>query len=153
MTNLNLPVKSGNDFVGELETMDLTELKDKTFLVAVSSGDRSGVKFLCSTIRGPYTFEEMCQAVGFMYREFQHHAKVIVCQKDQTAPPKNLDENTVDYIEAHFEDIITESMLNGVFDEVKEYTCRAGIVEGTNEDNPLAQKKEDISGNIEDDQL
>ena len=54
------------------------------------------------------------------------------------AAPKFLDENTVDYIEAHFEDIVTESMLDGVFDDIKEYTCRAGVVEGDNEDNPLA---------------
>ena len=54
--NLNLPVKAGDDFVGELETMDLTELKDKQFLVSVSQGDRSKVKYLCSTIRGPYSF-------------------------------------------------------------------------------------------------
>ena len=49
--NMNLPVKTGDDFVGELETMDLGELKDRQFMVAVSNGDRSGVSFVCSTIR------------------------------------------------------------------------------------------------------
>jgi len=143
--NVNLPVKTGDDFVGELETMDLAELKGKDYLVAVSSGDRSAVKFLCSTIRGPYSFEEMCEQVGFMWREHQHHAKVLVCQKDMKAAPVLLDENTVDYIEAHFQDIITEAMLDGIFDD-KEYTCRAGVVEGSNEDNPLApeNKKEEV---------
>lgn len=152
MSNLNLPVKTGDDFVGELETMDLSELKDKQFLVAVNQADRSGPKFVCSTIRGPFGFEEMCEAVGVMWKEHQHHAKVIVCQKDMKAASKNLDENTIDYIEAHFEDIITEAMLDGVFDEVKEYTCRAGVVEDSNVDNPLAEKKE-ITGNIEEDEL
>jgi hypothetical protein len=153
--NLNLPVKKGDDFVGELETMDLTELKDKQFLVAVSQGDRSGVKFLCSTLRGPYTFEEMCESVGVIWREHQHHAKAVICQKDLKAAPKFLDENTIDYIEAHFEDIITEAMLDGVFDDMKDYTCRAGVVEGDNSDNPLAeqQKVEEITGNIEEDVL
>lgn len=136
--NMNLPVKSGDDFVGELETMDLSELKGKAYLVAVSAGDRSGPKFVCSTIRGTFTFEEMCEQVGVMWKEHQHHAKVIVCQQDMTAKPVLLDENTIDYIEAHFQDIITESMLDGVFDEVKDYTCRAGVIEGSNEDNPLA---------------
>lgn len=151
--NLNLPVKQGDDFIGELETMDLSELKDKQFLVAVNQGDRSGVKFLCSTIRGPYTFEEMCEAIGVMWKIHQHHGKAIILQKDASAAPKYLDENTIDYIEANFEDIITESMLNGVFDDEKEYTCRAGVVEGDNSDNPLAEKKEEISGNIEEDVL
>lgn len=135
--NMNLPVKQGEDFVGELETMDLTELKDKQYLVAVNQGERSAVKFVCSTIRGPYTFEEMCESVGTMWKEHQHHAKAIVLQKDPSAKPIYLDENTIDYIEAHFQDIITESMLNGVFDEDKDYTCRAGIVIGEGDDNPL----------------
>ena len=152
--NLSLPVKSGDDFVGELETMDLTELKDKQYLVAVSTGDRSKAKFLCTTVRGPYTFEEMCEAVGVMYRLHQHHAKVLVLQKDQAAAMKSLDENTVDYIEAHFEDIITEAMLDGVFDDDKTFTCRAGVVEDSNEENPLAPKDPAaITGNIEDDEL
>lgn len=136
--NMNLPVKTGDDFVGELETMDLSALKGEQYLVAVSSGERSGVKFVCSTVRGVYTFEEMCEAVGVMWKEHQHHAKVVVLQKNQAAATKYLDENTVDYIEAHFEDIITESMLDGVFDEDKDFTCRANVIEGDNTDNPLA---------------
>lgn len=154
-SNLNLPVKSGNDFVGELETMDLSELKDKQFLVAVNAGERSGVKFVCSTIRGPFSFEEMCETLGLMWVEHQHHGKAIVLQKDLSAKPVYLDENTIDYIEAHFQDIITESMLDGVFDEQKEFTCRAGIIEGSNEDNPMApeNQKAKESVNTDDDDL
>jgi hypothetical protein len=147
--NLNLPVKQGDDFVGELETMDLSELKDKQFLVAVNQGERGGVKFVCSTIRGPFTFEEMCETIGIMWREHQHHGKAIVIQKDFKAEPLYLDENTIDYIEAHFQDIITESMLDGVFDEVKDYTCRAGLVKGDNSDNPLAKDKEEVNATAE----
>lgn len=153
--NMNLPVKAGDDFVGELETMDLSELKNKQFMVAVSNGDRSGVTFVCSTIRGPHTFEEMCESVGVMWAKEQHHAKAIVCQKDPSAKPVYLDENTIDYIEAHFQDIITESMLDGVFDDQKDYTCRAGLVEGDNSDNPMApeNRKEEKAKEEEDDQL
>lgn len=140
--NMNLPVKTGDDFVGELETMDLSAIRTDSFMVAVNQGERSGVKFVCSTIRGPYSFEEMCQAVGVMWKEHQHHGKALICQKDPAAAPKYLDENTIDYIEAHFEDIITESMLDGVFDEDKDFTCRAGVVEGDNSDNPLASPKD-----------
>ena len=153
--NLNLPVKTGDDFVGELETMDLSELKNNQYMVAVSSGDRSGGKFLCSTIRGPFSFEEMCETVGVMWVNEQHHAKVILCQKDRVVAPKILDENTIDYIEAHFQDIITESMLDGVFDEDKEYTCRAGLIQGDNSDNPAAlenQEQKEVKEE-EDDQL
>ena len=151
--NVNLPVKSGDDFVGELETMDLSELKGKEFLVAVSTGDRSKGQFLCSTIRGPYTFEEMVEAAGVMWQREQHHAKVTLCQKDRSAPPKFLDLNTVDYIEAHYQDIITESMLDGVFDADKDFTCRAGLIEGDNSENPAAPEnnKEEISTKQDDD--
>lgn len=140
--NLNLPVKSGDEFIGELETMDLSELKNKQFLVAVNQGDVAKPKFVCSTIRGPYTFEEMCEAVGLMWREHQHHGKVILCQKDASKPLKYLDGNTIDYIEAHYEDIITEAMLDGIFDEDKSYTCRAGVLESDNVDNPMAEKQD-----------
>jgi hypothetical protein len=153
--SVNLPVKTGDDFVGELETMDLSELKGKNYLVAVNQGDPSGVKFVCSTIRGPYTFEEMVESVGMMWQQHQHHAKVIMCQKDPSLAPKYLDANTIDYIEANFMDIVTESMLEGVFDGEKEYTCRAGVVDGDNSENPFApeNQKQQITGNIEEDEL
>ena len=147
--NMNLPVKTGDDFVGEIESMDLSELKNKTYLVAVNQGDPTGPKFVCSTIRGPFTFEEMCESVGLMWKEHQHHAKVVILQKDLNTAPKYLDPNTIDYIEAKFDEIITESMLEGVFDDVKEYTCRAGILEGDNSDNPFATKTEEKAADKE----
>jgi len=143
MSNNNLPVKTGDDFVGEFEVMDLSDLKDKSFLVAVNQGDQRGPKYVSSTIRGPYTFEEMCEAVGHMWREFQHHGKVVICEKKQEVALKYLESNTIDYIEAHYENIITESMLDGVFDDLKTYTCKAGIIEDNNEENPISVKKEE----------
>jgi hypothetical protein len=124
-----LPVKSGEDFIGEFEVMDLSDLKDKTFVVSISSGSRDKIKFLASAVRGPYTFAEMAEEVGMMWKNEQHHAKVVILEKDRTKSVKFLDENTTDYIEAHFTDIVTESMLDGVFDDIKEYTCRAGLIE------------------------
>jgi hypothetical protein len=59
-----------------------------------------------------------------------------------TRAPKYLDANTVDYIEAKFDDIIAESMLEGVFDDIKEYTCRAGITEMVDSENPLIKTNE-----------
>ena len=140
MSNENLPVKTGDDFVGELETMDLSELKDKSFVVAVSTGDRNKCKFLSSTIRGPYSFEEMVEQVGTTWRQHQHHVKVTLLEKDPKKAAKFLDENTVDYIEAHYEDIIVESMLGGAFD--KDFTCRANVVEVDLSEDPRAKKEE-----------
>ena len=133
--NLNLPVKSGDDFIGELEKMDLSELRTKTFLVAVSNGDRNKGKFVSTTVRGPYNFVEMCEEVGSMWVNDQHHAKVIIPERDRNKPIKSLDENTVDYIEANYLDIITESMFEDMLND-DPFTCRAGIVEDDMGDDP-----------------
>lgn len=137
----NLPVRSDENFIAECEVMDLSELKDKTFVVGISQSDRSGPKFIASSMRGPYTFVEMCEEVGVMWGEHQHHSKVTILEKDRTKAAKFLDENTVDYIEAHYTDIVTEAMLDGVFDETKDYTCRAGVLE-TTADDPRHPKEE-----------
>lgn len=142
----DLPVKSTDEFIADIETMDLSPLKDKMFLIAVSTGDRSKPKFLSTTVRGPYDFTEMCDEVGIMWEHQQHHAKVIMTQKDRNQPIKILDENTVDYIEAHYQDIITDAMLEGIFDE-KIYTCRAGIVEADLSEEPA--KKQDSVEEVE----
>ncbi len=141
MSNSNLPVKSEEEFIAEVETMDLSELKDKTFLVAVSTGERNKGRFLSTTARGPYSFPEMIEEVAVMWREHQHHAKAIILEKDRTKPIKSLDENTMDYIECHYVDLITEAMLEGSFDEDKEFTCRAGIVEDTKDEDPRKTKE------------
>lgn len=141
MSNTNLPVKTEDSFIAETEVMDLSKLKDNQFLVAVSQGERSRPKFVSTTVRGPFSFVEMCEEVGVMWKEEQHHAKVLFVEKDRNKALKCLDENTVDYIECHYADIITEAMLDGVFDETKEYTCQAGVVEATVEDDPRLAKK------------
>ncbi len=137
------PVNTGEDFIAEAETMDLRHLKDKTFLVAVSQGDRNKAKFLSTTARGPFTFVEMCEEVGVMWMEHQHHAKVALLHKDRNKALQFLDENTTDYIECHYTDIVTEAMLDGVFDDDKDYTCSANVVDDASETNPLLEKKEE----------
>lgn len=142
MSNQDLPVKTSDDFLAESESMDLSELRDKTFLVAVSTGDRSGPKSLSTTIHGPYNFLEMVEEVGVMWQEHQHHAKVIIADRNRNNAIKTLDENTCDYIECHFSDIVTEEMLKGAFDEDKDFTCRAGIVEADSESDPRHAAKD-----------
>jgi hypothetical protein len=139
--NEDLPVKKEN-FLAEIEVMDLSGIKNDSFLVAVATGDPDGVKFLCSTVHGPYDFTTMVQEVGDMWNTHQHHAKVIFCEKDPQKQVKMLDGNTVDYIECHATDIITEAMLDGVFDR-KDFTCKAGIVSEEESTDPRHKKAED----------
>jgi hypothetical protein len=116
---------TNDNFLAEVEVMDLSPIREKVFMVAVGTGAPDKVKFLCSTIHGPFNFTEMVQEVGEMWTNHQHHAKVIVPSKDSSKPVEILDENTIDYIECHYADIITEEMLGGAFDP-KPFTCRAG---------------------------
>ena len=138
----NLPVKKEN-FLAEVEVMDLAPIKGGNFLVAVSTGNPDSVKFLCSTVHGPYTFVEMLQEVGDMWMNHQHHAKVVLLDKDPAKRVRMLDGNTVDYIECHYTDIITEEMLGGAFDD-KEFTCQAGLTEEEESTDPRHKKAEDV---------
>lgn len=118
------------EFIGELEEMDLSEIIDEEslFMVAQQTGDPRGPRYVPSTIRGPYNFYEMAEEVGRMWKDEQVHAKVIYCERDRELPMRWLDECTIDFIEARWEDIVTEGFLGGAFDEDIEYTCKAGIV-------------------------
>jgi hypothetical protein len=137
--NEDLPVKKDN-FLAEIEVMDLSAIKNGQFMVAVGTGDPDGVKFLCSTIHGPYDFTDMVQEVGDMWINHQHHAKVVICDKNQNERVKMLDGNTIDYIECHHTDIITEEMLSGAFDAPKQYTCKAGLVFEEESSDPRHKK-------------
>ncbi len=132
-------MNSRENFMAECETMDLSPIKNETFLVAVSTGDRNKVKFLCSTIHGPYSFVEMMQEVGDMWKNHQHHAKVIVLEKDATKAVKILDEATIDYIECYYLDLIAEEML--VCPSNKKYTCAAETIS----DNTVAVPEAEIN--------
>lgn len=125
----NLPVGNPETFLGEVEEMDLSDLKDKVFGVAVSSGTRDGVKFVCSTLRCPLDFYEMVEQLSYVYEEKQVHGKAFILNKDPNVRTKYLDECTVDYIEARAMDIIADGLLSGALEEGKEYTCRAGFFE------------------------
>lgn len=114
------------EFLAEIECMDLSPIKDKVFIVSVSRGQPDQVKFLCTQVHGPYNFSEMCQEVGDMWTTQQHHAKVVVLDKDVRNKVLVLSDNTVDYIECHYNDIILEEALTGYED--KEYTCVATTV-------------------------
>lgn len=132
----NLPVKSKDEFVAEAEVMDLSPIKNHQFLVAVATGPEDSVKFLCSTVHGPYNFVEMLQEVGDMWKEHQHHARVVILDKDAKNKVKILDANTIDYIELRYVDLITEEMLEGAFDADVEFTCQAGFLSEEESSDP-----------------
>jgi hypothetical protein len=121
-----LEVGNPETFIGECEVMDLSELKDKVFLVAISSGAPTQCKYIQESIHGPYGFYEMVEQVDAMWKKYQHHARVIIPSQDMKKPPECLDACTLDYLEAKASEIIVEGMINGD-DLVKEYTCKAGI--------------------------
>ena len=140
ITNDNLPVIKEN-FLAEVEVMDLSKIKDNKFLVAVSTGKPDGVKFLSTTVHGPYDYIEMVQEVGIMWNDYQHHARVILLSKDSKQKVISLDENTLDYIECHYNDIITEEMI-GAFNQ--DFTCQAGISMEEESVDPRHIKDEDV---------
>lgn len=116
------------EFLAETEVMDLSPIRGETFCVAVATGNPENVRYLCTTLHGPYSFVDMCQEIGDMWVREQHHGKAIIMNKDVKAKVRCLDENTVDYIEAHYLDIIMEETLAGIPDD-RVFTCEAGTVD------------------------
>ena len=123
------PITQEEDYCAELDgrKMDLEKLKGHQYLVAVSTGPRNKPKLLASTIRGPFGFSEMVEAVGSMYEREQHHAKVYKLEQSFDKPIFFLDEGTIDYIEAYWQDILIEEELEAaIFDD--DETIEAGII-------------------------
>jgi len=129
MSTQDLPVGNPNTFLGELEEMDLSELKGHVFGVAISTGDRTGKKFVCETLLAPLDFFEMAEAVGTLYENQQLHAKAFILNKIPGKRAVFLDECTIDYLEARYMDIIADGLLSGALEESQTYTCRAGFLE------------------------
>lgn len=107
------PVTQDADYCAELDgrKMDFSYLRDHQYIVAVNTGPRNKAKLLASTIRGPFDFSQMVEAVGSMYEREQHHAKVYVLEKSFENGIFFLDEGTIDYIEAYWQDILIEEEL------------------------------------------
>lgn len=98
--------------------VDLTRYYDKQFLVAISTGDRDKGKYLCSTIRGPYSFDEMIDEVGDMNASDQNNGKVYILEKDRKKKATFFDKNTTEYIQFNYQDILMDRMLGGAYDKV-----------------------------------
>jgi len=122
----DLPTANPETFVGELHEMDLSELEDKVFIVALSTGDRAKPKFISESICGPLNFYEMVETVANVHLEHQLHAKAMIASKKFGEKPQVLDACTIDYIEAKYAEILMEALLTGELE--KKYICKAGFV-------------------------
>lgn len=129
---------SSPTFVAEFERMDLSKLYDQQFIVAVNKGDRNKGLFLCNTIKGPYDFAGMVQAVSNMHKEHMHHAKVIICNTEANTRVKFLDAGTIDYIEANTTDILFDATIGNA---IINPTCVAGVVEHEEDSTPPESKE------------
>lgn len=131
------PVTQDEDYCAELDgrKMDFSYLEDKNFIVAVNTGARSKPKLLASTMRGPFDFYEMVEAVWAMYQREHHHAKVYVLEKSFEKGIMFLDEGTVDYIEAYGEDIIATGILEQALMEDEEVIPAGAVELEYNEEN------------------
>lgn len=112
---------------GEFEEMDLSELRDQIFMVAMNTGPRSENQYMCSSLCGPLEFYEMCETVGQIFEDQMIHPKVMICSKEFGHEPKLLDENTVDFIEARYKDIVMDGLLGGELFDQEGFTCKAGF--------------------------
>jgi len=133
------PITQSEDFCAELHggSMDFSKLENESFIVAVNTGDRNKQKLLASTIRGPFDFYEMVESVGAMWEREQHHAKVFLLTKSFEEAPSFLDEGTIDYLEANWQDIVATGILEAslVEDDDELETIEAGLIGVNEEDN------------------
>lgn len=117
-TNLHDDHDGVEEFNPLTAVVDLTQYHDKQFLIAISTGDRDKGKYLCSTIRGPYGFDEMIGEVGDMNASDQNNAKVYILEKDRKKKATFFDKNTTEYIQFNYQDILMDRMLGGAYDKV-----------------------------------
>lgn len=133
---LDKPITQSDDFCAELMqgVMDFSKIEDKQFIVAVNTGPRNKPSILASTMRGPFDFFEMVESVGCMWEREQHHAMVYVLTKDFNKGSSFLDEGTVDYIEAKWEDIVCSGILEAALMDNDGPLVPAGLIEGNQEE-------------------
>lgn len=132
------PLTQSEDFCAELMegTMDFSKIQDKLFLVAVNTGPRNKPLLLASTMRGPFDFYEMVETVGCMWEREQHHAKAYVLSKDFDKASSFLDEGTIDYIEANWEEMVATGILEAaIAGDYDGPVIPAGLIESSSEDD------------------
>lgn len=148
MSNNDLPYPNPENFIGAFERMDLSELRDKQFLVSINSGDPSSPDFICRAVRGPYSLGEMAEEVGYMWTTHAHHAHVTVLNRKRDAKAQWLSPEVIDYIEQNYEDIVMDEFLISINETPnREYTCRAKILDSTSQPEPKEGSEDGMEQN------
>lgn len=78
-----------------------------------------------------------------MWSKFLHHSKVIVLSKDNSEMIKFLDECTVDYVEAKYQELIMDSFMEGTLDQ--QYDYKAGIITAGAEADPRKAVEDELA--------
>ena len=133
---LDKPITQSEDFCAELMhgTMDFSSIMGSQFVVAVNTGPRNKPTILASTMRGPFDFYEMVESVGCMWEREQHHAMVYVLTKDFNKSSSFLDEGTIDYIEANWEEIVASGILEAAISDDNGPVIPAGLITADKEE-------------------
>lgn len=132
------PITQDEDFCAELMdgTMDFSDIENGTFLVAVNTDDRNKPPLLASTMRGPFEFYEMVEAIGCMWEREQHHAMVYVLTRDFDKSSQFLDMGTIDFIEANWEEMVANGILEAaLWDDEEELLIPVGLIDSDPEDD------------------
>ena len=122
-----LPLADPITFMGEFDSLDVSELVDLTFLVALSRGARGGIDYMPDTVAGPFTFIEMVEHVANGHTDFVMHMRAFVPAKKLGEKIRVLDVCTIDYIEAQYDRIIADHVLIGQESGIHQF--RAGFVD------------------------
>jgi hypothetical protein len=133
------PLTQQEDFCAELVDghMDFSGIEDKQFIVAVNTGSRNKPPLLASTMKGVFDFYEMVEAVGCMWEREQHHAMVYILTKSYDEATTFLDEGTVDWIEANWEDMVATGILEAAIADYDDDSLiiPAGVITADPEDD------------------
>jgi hypothetical protein len=107
------------------ENMDLTELKDKQFLISILTSKQDDVPYVSSLIKGPFSFYEMAEVCGDIWENKNRHPFVIIASKEFSEKIQYLDEDTIDYLESRWKDIVVDGFIEDILQT--DYTCKAGV--------------------------
>jgi hypothetical protein len=113
--------------IAAFENMDLTELKDKTFLMSIKTNKSDDVPYVSKLIKGPFYFYEMVEMCGQIWENQNRHPFVIIASKEFSEKIQFLDDDTIDYLETRWKDIVTDGFLTDILNG--DYSCKATIVE------------------------
>ena len=104
--------------------MDMRELYEQKFAVAVSTGNLDDYGLIITSLKGPYDFSDMVNEVLRLHEQ-KDNAKVVLMSTNLEKKTKLLSPETIEYIQHNGADILLEETF-GLVDE-KGYNCKARL--------------------------